>query len=1435
MFKKINIFVFFLLLLFAIGAVSAVEDMNITSSNDENSLDILEISDYQENINYQANNVGIEDNAETLASSQHTITSSNYANYFDNDGNLISYDVNEGDTIILNGVFSKKNFIFNKKINVEGSSTNSLKGVKIVLLSGASSSKVSNLNINNVDDFEYGIFINGASYCFINNCVIKNTGKSSFPIVLGNGANHNNVTNNNLTTYGITYGHGTRSTSPLLVSGSHYNYIANNEIRSGDANGIYLSNYNAGVISGGDSNFNTIFNNTIQYTILPTSWSYGIQVMGDNNIVDSNKIIRGYRGISSSGHNNKIINNYIINSTGANHNNPNIETGAEYGIVGGINATIKNNTILNAKIISNGAGIFSSDEGLIEDNHIQIINEGIGVYADGNNIKILNNKINTNRGYGICQIGAFYGLYVSKNIINSGSAIGIILLRSSQSRMPFNITIINNTIITTNVYAVDASQADKNAEFIGNQINNNVSGIFLSPNGVYDPSTPVYKFDGITYNITNETYHSYFDSNGHLITNITDGDILNFSGVFYNKIIYINSGVKITGNNPIFYNTTFSISCENVWIEKIKIVNKNADRINAWGILVYKDSGVKIINCTIFVDDKNAAYAIYILESSYVDVINNTLYSSGNYLTFTLLAYGAEKCNFINNTIYTNGTGEVYSFESSKCLDGCSCLDGNSSSGNHMVNEIYRTYGILMIYSSYNNVTGNKVNVTSKLNKTYSVSGENNSTNSIVGIDLYFDSHYNTFSENNIFVKGFDNYIYGMGVLGTETGMIGSQDHDASHNRFINNNITLEGTYFATGFIAGNDAKNTTIKGNIIDVKSSDFVYGVTLEISKQSYVIANNLKLNSQIVYGMDIYNSNKNKIKDNIINAKSKITLGLGLSNSNYNIINNNNIIANGTGEDVNIPFNKTKYYNAGIILQGTSNNNLISSNNVISNKGYAVDFDTFSFDNTVFDNYLVSEKGNADNAVNNIGSNNVSENYYKFISGTFPNVKIFYLEEACFVLILNETLNDGVVIFKETYGGELGRSNLIANISSLKIRLGYEFSPDGHQYAITAIFKLKDYKTTRFDSMLIVEKGKLNIVVTPISVKQGLDAIFTAKVTNILGDVVSGIKISFNRPSGANPYMASSITDKNGVAKTLAKFESNYPYYVAVTDEDNDFYGSYTANVSMTYLDKAPVTIKINTKICPSNVLLNIFDNNGLPLKDKLTNAGVKVIVTIDGKKYALKPNANGFIFLPGAISKAKSYNVKVSYGGNIYYQSAYKSAKVNVLSIISGSKNIVKYYGNKIQHKVRILASNGKYAGAGVNVLFKVAGKSYTVKTDKNGYASKSFKLNSGMYTITTNCKGQVVSHKLTFKPTLSAKNVVGKKSKKTKFTVKLFNKNGKLLSGKKVAIKVKGKTYKVKTNKKGVATLKLKFSKVGKYSVVSCYGGCKITNKITIKK
>ena len=76
----------------------------------------------------------------------------------------------------------------------------------------------------------------------------------------------------------------------------------------------------------------------------------------------------------------------------------------------------------------------------------------------------------------------------------------------------------------------------------------------------------------------------------------------------------------------------------------------------------------------------------------------------------------------------------------------------------------------------------------------------------------------------------------------------------------------------------------------------------------------------------------------------------------------------------------------------------------------------------------------------------------------------------------------------------------------------------------------------------------------------------------------------------------------------------------------------------------------------------------------------------------------------------------------------------------------------------------------------------------------------------------------------------------KKSKTFKYTVKLLNKNGKILKYKYVKVKFKGKTFKAKTNSKGIATFKLKsYSKVGKFTLTATYGSAKISKKITVKK
>ena len=258
MFKKISILLVLLLLLISISAVSAIDDANETvMGSDEAILDEVDSTD-----------VLTSTNEDVVSSGSHTITASNYANYFNSKGDLISTSVKDGDTIVIGDNFNNKKFNFEKSINIVGSGNVKLKNCMFTFTGGASGSSISNLNIANTKDTTYGIFLNGVCNCTITNCFINNTGTSSYTICVANNANYNNVTNNNLNEYGITYGHGTRSTPPIVISGAHHNYIANNAITCDDANGIYLSSFAGGPLKGGESNYNFIYN------ISHLSWTF---------------------------------------------------------------------------------------------------------------------------------------------------------------------------------------------------------------------------------------------------------------------------------------------------------------------------------------------------------------------------------------------------------------------------------------------------------------------------------------------------------------------------------------------------------------------------------------------------------------------------------------------------------------------------------------------------------------------------------------------------------------------------------------------------------------------------------------------------------------------------------------------------------------------------------------------------------------------------------------------------------------------------------------------------------------------------------------------------------------------------------------------------------------------------------------------------------
>ncbi len=1631
MIKKINIFLVLLLLLISIGAVSAADEGNVTDIISSEAIqDTMEVS-VDENIDYGSYDsddvVAIDDESSEISAAPHTITKDNYGLYFDSKtGELKSTsNVKSGDTIELSGDFSNKNFIFNQTVNIVGTSSNSLSESKVILLKGASGSTITNLTIINKKDMSYGIFLNSTTDCTISNCNINNTGKSSYCICLGNGANYNNITSNNLETYGVTYGHNQRSTPPLVVSGSHHNIISDNKIKVDDANGIYLSSYAGGPLIGGESNFNVIRNNIINYKVLPTSWSWGIQVMGSNNEINNNTVNGAYRGISTTQFNNRITNNTINNLTGADYNNPKVEIGGEYGIVASYKSYVAGNKINNAKIISTGAGIYATDGSTVENNYVNVTSKGKGIDADGSNVIVANNNVFTESGSGVYQKAEVYGLIVKNNKITSVSGVGILIEKLSSKRMPRNVNILNNTIITKNAYAIDVSGVKKGTANIDQ--NNVGSASIMDADGIYDASKPTYIYNGDTHNITSNNLSYYINDNGGLTPKVKDGDILNFIGTFEDQVIYITKGVKITGNNAIFKNSTFKVTSGNVLIENLTIINNKANRVNAWGIYVNQASGVKIINNKISVNDSKASYAIYVLESTYIEVSNNELSSEGDYLTFTLLAYACEDCSFTNNIIHTNGTGTIYNFKTERCIDGgevcidgktycvdgnelyingvkqqldennsvcidgktycvdgneicidgktycldcneviingtsvcidgnnvyidgnkycldCNeltingvtyCIDGNAvcvdgkevcvdgnegtingrsvrlngnnltidgvtycidgnensvcidgvtycvdgneicidgkvycldcneiqingksvcidgnevfidgnkycldcneltidgvtycidgnevcvdgvtyctdgneatiygrsvslngtnltidgviycidgneksvcidgvtycfdgnevtvdgnstycfdgneykSTGAHVVSEIYQTYGILLLYSSNNVINKNKVNVTSKVSEIYL---NTSSTNSIVGIDLYFNSHNNTFSDNTVSVHGKDNYIYGMGVLGYTTGHSASEGQGATNNSFIHNTITLDGVYCVEGIIIGDESEGTIIKDNVLNITSDAVVYGIYLEMSQKSTVDNNKLTLNSDSsIYGIQGFSSSDNIITNNNVNANAKAVYGLVFSNGNHNVIVDNNIAANGNSENITGRIKDAiKPGNAGIYLCANSTYNNIENNNITSKIGFAILVDDAAINNTIVNNYLKSEKGNANGAISNSKGNIVSENYINIAkekeTPTFVHVTYFGPGDIS-ITFDNNDVDEAIVKFYDNSNNLIGQSNVSNCVASINYAFDESYIA-GAQYKFSAELLKEGYKVLNYTINVIVDKGNITINAHDVSIPQGSTGNIVVTLSDEFGNPIKGALVNFYRDS-LRKFIGKDTSDKNGVVTfsydvPASLEEGDHEIVAKVSGVDNYKDAETTFNLKVTSALPPVATIltasaaKITTTYKTSkNLVVTLVDVNG----KAIANADITVVLNKVSKTIKTDENGKASFAIPTNLAP-NTYTAKISYAGDFSHVKSSASTTVVVNKAASKITAAKKTFKAKTKtKKYTITLKSGKTALKKVKVTLKVKGKTYTAKTNNKGKATfKITKLTKkGKYTAT----------------------------------------------------------------------------------------------------
>jgi predicted outer membrane repeat protein len=261
-----------------------------------------------------------------------------------------------------------------------------------------------------------------------------------------------------------------------------------------------------------------------------------------------------------------------------------------------------------------------------------------------------------------------------------------------------------------------------------------------------------------------------------------------------------------------------------------------------------------------------------------------------------------------------------------------------------------------------------------------------------------------------------------------------------------------------------------------------------------------------------------------------------------------------------------------------------------------------------------------------------------------------------------------------------------------------------------------------------------------------------------------------------------------------------------------------------------------LTVNTKIIASDMTcaynsglyyqVKIVDNNGNPLKGK------KVEVTVNKKTYSLTTDDNGIGRLKVDLPVG-TYKVTITVGD--CGKTVTKTIKV--VKRFTGNKNIVKYYNSNYKYKFRVIGDNGKAVGKGVKVTVKIGKRTYTFKTDNNGYITIKLtkKYVPKKYTITATYKGYTIKNTIKVKQVLSAKNFKVKKSaKKLVLTAKL-KQGKKALKNKRVTFKFKGKKYKAKTNKKGVAKVTIKKKVIKKLKAGKKYKFTVTYLKDTIKR
>ena len=664
---------------------------------------------------------------------------------------------------------------------------------------------------------------------------------------------------------------------------------------------------------------NTGKNNVIANNTLRSVGSDSILNTGENAVIANNTIYtESANGINTTKSNVKIENNTIVgvNSTGVMIFTSRL---AE-------NITIRNNDFESDKnaIVLRGNVSYT----LVCDNRISISGDydAIAVlkYTNRNPITpshnaIYNNTINgqvvnmtdpseierndtdngtgndTNGTDGEIDNGTYSDSKVNITITVTDASIikgnALVVFLKDKDGNPISGANITFTLLNRNYVRTTDGEGKASLQINAN-IGNYAMNISYAGNDTFNPCKVSTKINVLRnqFIVTEDNFYTCFDDNGYLKSDYGDYELI-FKGNFNDKRIILNRPVILKSEGAKLLGSVIKIESNNVAVDGFTIINSNpgnaADN-HRFAILLDNVKNVNVTNNNIQLESYDNGYGIYVSESSNCNISGNTVKAKANALTFGIMLYDSNSNTLKNNNIFVNGTNKPHLYDSTIKVDSSISVDDYEAEG-MVIPEVYKTYGIILFYSSSNDIGYNKVSATSGVEKYYTAIKE--STNSIVGIDLYYESNNNKVHHNNVNVTAKDPYLYGLGVLGAETG---KRDQVSANNSFTDNVINVNGTYYAAGIIAGYNSINTTMARNKIHCESNNVSYGAILEGADDTKFYKNNVTCNSRINYLVEGYDADNSRIYDNHIDYgdKALVVRAVALYNSNNNRVTNNSV---------------------------------------------------------------------------------------------------------------------------------------------------------------------------------------------------------------------------------------------------------------------------------------------------------------------------------------------------------------------------------------------------------------------------------------------------------------------------------------------------------------------------------------------------------------